>query len=735
MSKETRSPSQDGGCSPQAFHKDVAYCDVQFGDVVGRGAFGIVHKAMWSGMQVAVKVMEGDEATKSLNKEVHQLSKLRHENIIRLYGVCSQKPKVCLIMEYAENGSLYDLLHPSSQDTIRCEYTFGHVMSWALQCARAMEYLHGLKPTPIVHRDLKPPNMLLKEHGTVLKICDFGTARPQDTSHMTSNKGSAAWMAPEVFEGPVYSEKCDVFSFGIVLWEMITRRKPFDDIGPPPFRIMWAVHNGFRPPLIRGIPMVLEELMICAWDKDTKTRPPFSAIVLFLEKASMYVSGGNAPLSIPVADEKSSDSEVYSGSVSSCNQTARLQYSSDENTGQVFIQNKDKVVFTMSSPILSAKNENFQVGTPNSGNQTDASPFPLRSSPLPPTHTSVEEERWHTSNRDSPVTHLTNPVIQPGLVTPERSQSPRLPRFSFSPENPDKNPLLASRFSPTNRNDFSSPRSYHDFSERPPFQGPPRFIPPNEVSPEIGPPRFPTGFQYFQTHAPYSHVMRTPSPGSAAHGYQQPLWTERLHTPSIPENSRVDDVEAHHHRMFPRQFPGNDTRFAHAGGRDNFEQYITGPNITTPNSNRSSTFPRANPEYISPLTDNQFGFGRPGLRLNHSASDSRYEDNLWHLLEPEIMPLRPIESCKESMEIYNEHSELINEYITLQKDFEYLLQRRREIEQQLDDEKREQQRSSMYLEEYLKLLEEKQSLSAFLGTLKQELHQLSSFRGSNENLL
>jgi len=99
------------------------------------------------------------------------------------------------------------------------------------------------------------------------------------------------------------------------------------------------------------------------------------------------------------------------------------------------------------------------------------------------------------------------------------------------------------------------------------------------------------------------------------------------------------------------------------------------------------------------------------------------------------MPLRPIESCKESMEIYNEHSELINEYITLQKDFEYLLQRRREIEQQLDDEKREQQRSSMYLEEYLKLLEEKQSLSAFLGTLKQELHQLSSFRGSNENLL
>lgn len=114
-------------------------------------------------------------------------------------------------------------------------------------------------------------SLLLISGGTVLRICDFGTACDAHT-HMTNNKGSAAWMAPEVFEGneaklgcsvcialPIwggwthnhfaptgsnYSEKCDVFSWGIILWEVLTRRKPFDDIGGPAFRIMWAVHNG-----------------------------------------------------------------------------------------------------------------------------------------------------------------------------------------------------------------------------------------------------------------------------------------------------------------------------------------------------------------------------------------------------------------------------------------------------------------------------------------------------------
>ncbi|XP_043366595.1 mitogen-activated protein kinase kinase kinase 7 isoform X5 [Dermochelys coriacea] len=221
-------------------------------------------------------------------------------------------PQVCLVMEYAEGGSLYNVLHGAEPLPY---YTAAHAMSWCLQCSQGVAYLHSMKPKALIHRDLKPPNLLLVAGGTVLKICDFGTACDIQT-HMTNNKGSAAWMAPEVFEGSNYSEKCDVFSWGIILWEVITRRKPFDEIGGPAFRIMWAVHNGTRPPLIKNLPKPIESLMTRCWSKDPSQRPSMEEIVKIMTHLMRYFPGADEPLQYPCqySDEGQSNSATSTGS-------------------------------------------------------------------------------------------------------------------------------------------------------------------------------------------------------------------------------------------------------------------------------------------------------------------------------------------------------------------------------------------------------------------------------------
>ncbi|KAF6114884.1 mitogen-activated protein kinase kinase kinase 7 [Phyllostomus discolor] len=208
-------------------------------------------------------------------------------------------------------------------------------MSWCLQCSQGVAYLHSMQPKALIHRDLKPPNLLLVAGGTVLKICDFGTACDIQT-HMTNNKGSAAWMAPEVFEGSNYSEKCDVFSWGIILWEVITRRKPFDEIGGPAFRIMWAVHNGTRPPLIKNLPKPIESLMTRCWSKDPSQRPSMEEIVKIMTHLMRYFPGADEPLQYPCqySDEGQSNSATSTGSFMDIAST-NTSNKSDTNMEQV----------------------------------------------------------------------------------------------------------------------------------------------------------------------------------------------------------------------------------------------------------------------------------------------------------------------------------------------------------------------------------------------------------------
>lgn len=294
----------------QQFVEEIDYNEIQTEEIVGKGSFGVVWKGLWKGKPVAVKHINSDDERKAFTTEVRQLSRIDHPNIVKLYGACTKDP-VCLIMEYAEGGSLYNVLHSNLQ----ARYTTGHAISWALQCAKGVAYLHSLS---VIHRDLKPPNLLLIYGGQMLKICDFGTACDLNT-YMTNNKGSAAWMAPEVFEGNAYTEKCDIFSWGIILWEILSRKKPFDDIGGSAFRILWAVHGGQRPPLFQDCPRIIEKLILRCWNPVPNLRPSMDNIVQIMTNLLEFCSEHSKPIEYSFGssiDSENCDIDDYENSSS-----------------------------------------------------------------------------------------------------------------------------------------------------------------------------------------------------------------------------------------------------------------------------------------------------------------------------------------------------------------------------------------------------------------------------------
>lgn len=152
-----------------------------------------------------------------------------------------------------------------------------------------------MQPKPLIHRDLKPLNLLLTNKGCHLKICDFGTVADKSTL-MTNNKGSAAWMAPEVFEGSKYTEKCDIFSWGIVLWEVLSRQKPFKDVDNT-YSIMWKIHKGERPPLIPfDFPERIKNLITACWATKPELRPSMQLVVKEMNELVLAFPGADEPL-------------------------------------------------------------------------------------------------------------------------------------------------------------------------------------------------------------------------------------------------------------------------------------------------------------------------------------------------------------------------------------------------------------------------------------------------------
>ncbi|KMT01871.1 hypothetical protein BVRB_9g209920 isoform A [Beta vulgaris subsp. vulgaris] len=229
---------------------NIDFSELTVGTRVGIGFFGEVFRGIWNGTDVAIKVfLEQDLTSENMEdfcNEIAILSRLRHPNVILFLGACTKPPRLSMVTEYMEMGSLYYLIHLSGQ---KKKLSWRRRLKMLRDICRGLMCIHRMK---IVHRDLKSANCLVNKHWTV-KICDFGLSRIMADTSMgdSSSAGTPEWMAPELIRNEPFTEKCDIFSLGVIMWELCTLSRPWE--GVPPERVVYAVANeGSRLELPEG---------------------------------------------------------------------------------------------------------------------------------------------------------------------------------------------------------------------------------------------------------------------------------------------------------------------------------------------------------------------------------------------------------------------------------------------------------------------------------------------------
>ncbi|XP_042625218.1 mitogen-activated protein kinase kinase kinase 9-like [Cyprinus carpio] len=269
---------------PQLHFLQIDFSELAVEEMIGVGGFGKVYRAIWKGKEVAVKAARRDpdedvsQTLESVRQEAKLFAMLRHPNIMGLLGVCLQEPNLCLVMEYARGGPLNRALAGKRIPP----HT---LVDWAVQIARAMLYLHCQAIVPVIHRDLKSCNILILECvenddlcNKTLKVTDFGLAREWHRTTKMSAAGTYAWMAPEVIRSSTFSKGSDVWSYGVLLWELLTGEVPFRGIDG--LAVAYGVAmNKLSLPIPSTCPQPFARLMEDCWNVDPHARPPFTSIL------------------------------------------------------------------------------------------------------------------------------------------------------------------------------------------------------------------------------------------------------------------------------------------------------------------------------------------------------------------------------------------------------------------------------------------------------------------------
>ncbi|KAJ0104799.1 hypothetical protein Patl1_18013 [Pistacia atlantica] len=306
--------------------------------VIARGTFGTVHRGIYDGQDVAVKLLDwGEEGHRTeaeisslrlaFTQEVAVWHKLDHPNVTKVIfysfqfigatigssdlqiqtdnGQISMPSSVCcVVVEYLPGGALKSYLIKNR----RRKLAFKVVVQLALDIARGylhlsqfclsfvyfwLSYLHSQK---IVHRDVKTENMLLDKTRAV-KIADFGVARVEasNPNDMTGETGTLGYMAPEVLNGNPYNRKCDVYSFGICLWEIYCCDMPYPDLSFSEVTSA-VVRQNLRPEIPRCCPSSLANVMKRCWDANPDKRPEMDEVVSMMEAIDTSKGGGMIPV-------------------------------------------------------------------------------------------------------------------------------------------------------------------------------------------------------------------------------------------------------------------------------------------------------------------------------------------------------------------------------------------------------------------------------------------------------